>query len=299
MPLIGGFSRGSPVSPAFAFRRRSILNSLHPHRLKTPMLRRLPGQAAVLLTSAHEEYGDTCVFRRDTYVGEWPGYRVNGQQQHSKTYRREPVPRRVGSRVCGWSRSPGDPGPAPELPATLLAPAPPPARVLSREPPPASAAGLPAPFAAPGLAGTRPAAPPPAPTLQLHDIHGDSSPFLLQPFHELSNGFWPRLTSPHPAIQFVPKMFYKVEVGALGGPLRYEHGNSGGVAYRLRAVEWQCVRRGVAEPVGGLDHAYTAPLNEAPTPKASHQTSEIELERSEDVMPESHSLDAHDTTANS
>ncbi|KAJ8883148.1 hypothetical protein PR048_014988 [Dryococelus australis] len=52
----------------------------------------------------------------------------------------------------------------------------------------------------------------------LQDIHGDSSPFLLQPFHELSNGFWPHLTSPHPAIQFVPKMFYRVEVGALGGP---------------------------------------------------------------------------------
>ncbi|KAJ8898239.1 hypothetical protein PR048_003599 [Dryococelus australis] len=54
----------------------------------------------------------------------------------------------------------------------------------------------------------------------LQDIHGDSSPFLLQPFYELSNGFWPRLTSPHPAIQFVPKMFYWVEVGALGGPVQ-------------------------------------------------------------------------------
>ncbi|KAJ8895202.1 hypothetical protein PR048_000527 [Dryococelus australis] len=53
-----------------------------------------------------------------------------------------------------------------------------------------------------------------------HDIHGDSSPFLLQPFHELSNGFWPRLTSPQPPIQFVPKMFYRVEVGALGGPVQ-------------------------------------------------------------------------------
>ncbi|KAJ8891074.1 hypothetical protein PR048_010583 [Dryococelus australis] len=41
----------------------------------------------------------------------------------------------------------------------------------------------------------------------------------LQPFHELSNGFWPRLTSPHPAIQFVPKMLCRVEVGALGGPV--------------------------------------------------------------------------------
>ncbi|KAJ8868000.1 hypothetical protein PR048_031809 [Dryococelus australis] len=54
----------------------------------------------------------------------------------------------------------------------------------------------------------------------LHDIHGDSSPFLLQPFHELSNGFWPRLTSPHPVIQFVPKMFCRVEVGAVGGPVQ-------------------------------------------------------------------------------
>ncbi|KAJ8870520.1 hypothetical protein PR048_029543 [Dryococelus australis] len=54
----------------------------------------------------------------------------------------------------------------------------------------------------------------------LQDIHGDSSPFLLQPFHELSNGFWPRLTSLHPAIQFVPKMFYRVEVGALDGPVQ-------------------------------------------------------------------------------
>ncbi|KAJ8880252.1 hypothetical protein PR048_016718 [Dryococelus australis] len=54
----------------------------------------------------------------------------------------------------------------------------------------------------------------------LDDIHGDSSPFLLQPFHELSKGFWPRLTSPHPAIQFVPRMFCRVEVGALGRPVQ-------------------------------------------------------------------------------
>ncbi|KAJ8897079.1 hypothetical protein PR048_002425 [Dryococelus australis] len=52
------------------------------------------------------------------------------------------------------------------------------------------------------------------------DIHGDSSPFLLQPFHKLSSGFWPRLTSPHPAIQFVLNMFYGVEFGALGGPVQ-------------------------------------------------------------------------------
>ncbi|KAJ8869750.1 hypothetical protein PR048_028758 [Dryococelus australis] len=41
----------------------------------------------------------------------------------------------------------------------------------------------------------------------LQDIHGDSSPFLLQPFHESRNGFWPCLTNSHLAIQFVPKMF--------------------------------------------------------------------------------------------
>ncbi|KAJ8874343.1 hypothetical protein PR048_025189 [Dryococelus australis] len=52
----------------------------------------------------------------------------------------------------------------------------------------------------------------------LQDIHGNSSP--LQPFHELSNGFWPRLKSPRPTIQFVPKMFYRVEVGALGRPVQ-------------------------------------------------------------------------------
>ncbi|KAJ8876897.1 hypothetical protein PR048_021346 [Dryococelus australis] len=54
----------------------------------------------------------------------------------------------------------------------------------------------------------------------LQDILGDSLPFLLQPFHELSNGFWPRLTSPHPAIQFVPNMFYRVEIGALDGSVQ-------------------------------------------------------------------------------
>ncbi|KAJ8870528.1 hypothetical protein PR048_029551 [Dryococelus australis] len=54
----------------------------------------------------------------------------------------------------------------------------------------------------------------------LQDIYGDSSPFLLQPFHELSNGFCPRLTSPYPAIQFVSKMFNRVEVRALGGPVQ-------------------------------------------------------------------------------
>ncbi|KAJ8869801.1 hypothetical protein PR048_028809 [Dryococelus australis] len=45
----------------------------------------------------------------------------------------------------------------------------------------------------------------------LQDIHGDSLPFLLQPFHELS---------PHPAIQFVLNMSYRVEVGPLCGRIQ-------------------------------------------------------------------------------
>ncbi|KAJ8886061.1 hypothetical protein PR048_012267 [Dryococelus australis] len=36
MPLVGGFSQISPVSPALALRCYSILNSLHPHRLEKP-----------------------------------------------------------------------------------------------------------------------------------------------------------------------------------------------------------------------------------------------------------------------
>ncbi|KAJ8869892.1 hypothetical protein PR048_028901 [Dryococelus australis] len=48
-------------------------------------------------------------------------------------------------------------------------------------------------------------------------LRGDSSPFILQPFHEVRNGFWPRLMSPHPAIQFVPKLSYRVVVGLWAG----------------------------------------------------------------------------------
>ncbi|KAJ8866292.1 hypothetical protein PR048_032135 [Dryococelus australis] len=36
MPLVGGFCRGSPVSPTLAFRDYSILISFHPHRLSRP-----------------------------------------------------------------------------------------------------------------------------------------------------------------------------------------------------------------------------------------------------------------------
>ncbi|KAJ8882789.1 hypothetical protein PR048_014603 [Dryococelus australis] len=43
MPLVDGFSRGSPVSPALALRRCSTLTLFHPHRLSRPrMPRRTP-----------------------------------------------------------------------------------------------------------------------------------------------------------------------------------------------------------------------------------------------------------------
>ncbi|KAJ8867520.1 hypothetical protein PR048_031322 [Dryococelus australis] len=77
----------------------------------------------------------------------------------------------------------------------------------------------------------------------LQDIHGDSSPFLLQPFHELSNGCWPRLTSPHRAIQFVPKMLYRVETGALGGPLNPP-------AHKSRLFYLRCSTTGIVSIVG-------------------------------------------------
>ncbi|KAJ8894732.1 hypothetical protein PR048_000039 [Dryococelus australis] len=38
IPLVGGFSRGSAVSPTLSFRRCSILTSLHPHRLSASVL---------------------------------------------------------------------------------------------------------------------------------------------------------------------------------------------------------------------------------------------------------------------
>ncbi|KAJ8887570.1 hypothetical protein PR048_013786 [Dryococelus australis] len=40
MPLVGRFSRGSPVSPVLPFKRCSILTSLHPHRLPRPRCER-------------------------------------------------------------------------------------------------------------------------------------------------------------------------------------------------------------------------------------------------------------------
>ncbi|KAJ8871140.1 hypothetical protein PR048_027444 [Dryococelus australis] len=77
----------------------------------------------------------------------------------------------------------------------------------------------------------------------LQDIHGDSSPFHLQPIHELSNGFWPRLTSSHLAIQFVLKMFYRVEVRALGGLVRSANIviGSGAVLLFAAGAAWQAV----------------------------------------------------------
>ncbi|KAJ8894902.1 hypothetical protein PR048_000209 [Dryococelus australis] len=51
IPLAAGFSRGSPVSPALAFQRRSILTLLHPHRI----LRLVHGPASRLFVSAATE----------------------------------------------------------------------------------------------------------------------------------------------------------------------------------------------------------------------------------------------------
>ncbi|KAJ8866688.1 hypothetical protein PR048_032549 [Dryococelus australis] len=42
MPLVGGFSRGHPVSPALAFRRCSIHTSFHRHRLSRPRCKEPP-----------------------------------------------------------------------------------------------------------------------------------------------------------------------------------------------------------------------------------------------------------------
>ncbi|KAJ8871371.1 hypothetical protein PR048_027688 [Dryococelus australis] len=42
MPLVGSFSRGSPVSPAFSFRRCSIVTSFHSHRLSRPRCQEPP-----------------------------------------------------------------------------------------------------------------------------------------------------------------------------------------------------------------------------------------------------------------
>ncbi|KAJ8880340.1 hypothetical protein PR048_016807 [Dryococelus australis] len=42
MPLVGGFSGGSPVSPALTLRRCSVITSFHPHRLSRPRCQEPP-----------------------------------------------------------------------------------------------------------------------------------------------------------------------------------------------------------------------------------------------------------------
>ncbi|KAJ8874162.1 hypothetical protein PR048_025004 [Dryococelus australis] len=46
------------------------------------------------------------------------------------------------------------------------------------------------------------------------------NPGMTPPGIEQDSSWWSHLTSPRPAIQFVPKMFYRAEVGALGGPVQ-------------------------------------------------------------------------------
>ncbi|KAJ8872451.1 hypothetical protein PR048_026055 [Dryococelus australis] len=52
MPQVGGFSRGSPASPVLAFRRCSILASLHPHRLSRSRHWRTLANDAILVARA-------------------------------------------------------------------------------------------------------------------------------------------------------------------------------------------------------------------------------------------------------
>ncbi|KAJ8879101.1 hypothetical protein PR048_019707 [Dryococelus australis] len=56
------------------------------------------------------------------------------------------------------------------------------------------------------------------PAWHLNDIHGDSSPFLLQTIPRAEQWILAAPDEPSPGIQFVPKMFYRFEVGALDGP---------------------------------------------------------------------------------
>ncbi|KAJ8878834.1 hypothetical protein PR048_019423 [Dryococelus australis] len=75
-PLVGGFSRGYPVSPTPSFWRCSIITSFHPHRLsrkprcKEPpkSLHSLTHSRFVLSTAAHQK----CSKRRDGETGDEP-----------------------------------------------------------------------------------------------------------------------------------------------------------------------------------------------------------------------------------
>ncbi|KAJ8866335.1 hypothetical protein PR048_032178 [Dryococelus australis] len=272
MPLIGGFSRVSPVSPAIAFRRCSILNLFHPHRLSKPLtllsyceepfisivLR--CGQALVSVKRFHSlTVSDICVRGLAPYLGEQGSFPVRVRFPDfctRESCRTMPLVGRVFSRISpppprlctpGLHRIPSlHVHRCSKIPFVQSRPRPPQSNTTSADenqyignsPPCTHIHYLPKSNWAPvhnvcsvvvtlsesrratscGYTSSHPVWHALYECLQ--DIHGDSSPFLLQPFHELSNGFWPRLTSPHPAIQFVLKMLYRVEVGALGGPVQ-------------------------------------------------------------------------------
>ncbi|KAJ8882386.1 hypothetical protein PR048_014193 [Dryococelus australis] len=58
MPLVAGFPRGSPVSPALAFRHCSILIPLHPHQLSRP---RWATTTCVLVSKKHRQTPEVSV----------------------------------------------------------------------------------------------------------------------------------------------------------------------------------------------------------------------------------------------
>ncbi|KAJ8893199.1 hypothetical protein PR048_005785 [Dryococelus australis] len=61
MPPVGGFSRGSPVSPTLEFRRRTILASFHPHRLSLLNATKISQQLKIKFTKKYVtplEHGD-------------------------------------------------------------------------------------------------------------------------------------------------------------------------------------------------------------------------------------------------
>ncbi|KAJ8868337.1 hypothetical protein PR048_029853 [Dryococelus australis] len=64
MPLVGGFSRGSPVSPSLTFRRCSVITLFHPHRLLRPRFKGRPNLST--LNSIFSRHHDS-FYRRQTF----------------------------------------------------------------------------------------------------------------------------------------------------------------------------------------------------------------------------------------
>ncbi|KAJ8885776.1 hypothetical protein PR048_011976 [Dryococelus australis] len=181
MPLVGGFPRGSPISPALAFRRCSMLTSLHLSLTLKTSIRRWTlggwevvegGRAAGLKQSPTELPSN--FFQVSTLLctrPRGPGGGAETERSRKGVVREERNYWAPLHNVCSVVVTPLE-----SRRATSC-----------------------------GYNSSHPVWHALYECSQ--DIHGDSSPFLLQPFHELSNGFCPRQTSPHPTIQFVPNMF--------------------------------------------------------------------------------------------